>query len=150
MKEIVIIIGTVILGVIIWKMKNLITAVGCTLLLMAVLLQFVQSQNTALRLAAVDNAVNSFRETVRQEGCVSEENEDDLKEDLSGILDCEPADILVDGDRIPKERGSFVMYEISVTVSDLVADIGFWGMDEEDSEFEYRVKRYAASEYTDR
>ncbi len=131
-------------------MKNLITAVGCTLLLMAVLLQFVQSQNTALRLAAVDNAVNSFRETVRQEGCVSEENEDDLKEDLSGILDCEPADILVDGDRIPKERGSFVMYEISVTVSDLVADIGFWGMDEEDSEFEYRVKRYAASEYTDR
>ena len=75
-------------------MKNLITAVGCTLLLMAVLLQFVQSQNTALRLAAVDNAVNSFRETVRQEGCVSEENEDDLKEELSGILDCEPADIL--------------------------------------------------------
>lgn len=131
-------------------MKNLITAVGCTLLLMAVLLQFVQSQNTALRLAAVDNAVNSFRETVRQEGCVSEENEDDLKEELSGILDCELADILVDGDRIPKERGSFVMYEISVTVSDLVADIGFWGMDEEDSEFEYRVKRYAASEYTDR
>lgn len=131
-------------------MKNLITAVGCTLLLMAVLLQFVQSQNTALRLAAVDNAVNSFRETVRQEGCVSEENEDDLKEELSGILDCEPADILVDGDRIPKERGSFVMYEISVTVSDLVADIGFWGMDKEDSEFEYRVKRYAASEYTDR
>lgn len=131
-------------------MKNLITAVGCTLLLMAVLLQFVQSQNTALRLAAVDNAVNSFRETVRQEGCVSEENEDDLKEELSGILDCEPADILVDGDRIPKERGSFVMYEISVTVSDLVADIGFWGMDEEDSEFEYRVKRYAASEYTNR
>ena len=131
-------------------MKNLITAVGCTLLLMAVLLQFVQSQNTALRLAAVENAVNSFRETVRQEGCVSEENEDDLKEELSGILDCEPADILVDGDRIPKERGSFVMYEISVTVSDLVADIGFWGMDEEDSEFEYRVKRYAASEYTDR
>lgn len=131
-------------------MKNLITAVGCTLLLMAVLLQFVQSQNTALRLAAVDNAVNSFRETVRQEGCVSEENEDDLKEELSGILDCEPADILVDGDRIPKERGSFVMYEISVTVSDLVADIGFWGMDEENSQFEYRVKRYAASEYTDR
>ena len=131
-------------------MKNLITAVGCTLLLMAVLLQFVQSQNTALRLAAVDNAVNSFRETVRQEGCVSEENEDELKEELSGILDCEPADILVDGDRIPKERGSFVMYEISVTVSDLVADIGFWGMDEEDSEFEYRVKRYAVSEYTDR
>lgn len=131
-------------------MKNLITAVGCTLLLMAVLLQFVQSQNTALRLAAVDNAVNSFRETVRQEGCVSEENEDDLKEELSKILDCKPSDILVDGDRIPKERGSFVMYEISVTVSDLVADIGFWGMDEEDSEFEYRVKRYAASEYTDR
>lgn len=131
-------------------MKNLITAVGCTLLLMAVLLQFVQSQNTALRLAAVDNAFNSFRETVRQEGYVSEENEDELKEELSGILDCEPADILVDGDRIPKERGSFVMYEISVTVSGLVADIGFWGMDEEDSEFEYRLKRYAASEYTDR
>lgn len=131
-------------------MKNLITAVGCTLLLMAVLLQFVQSQNTALRLAAVDNAINTFRETVRQEGCVSEENEDDLKEELSEILDCKPSDILVDGDRIPKERGSFVMYEISVTVSDLVADIGFWGMDEEDSEFEYRVKRYAASEYTDR
>ena len=131
-------------------MKNLITAVGCTLLLMAVLLQFVQSQNTALRLASVDNAFNSFRETVRQEGCVSEENEDELKEELSGILDCEPADILVDGDRIPKERGSFVMYEISVTVSGLVADIGFWGMDEEDSEFEYRLKRYAASEYTDR
>ena len=131
-------------------MKNLITAVGCTLLLMAVLLQFVQSQNTALRLAAVDNAVNSFRETVRQEGCVSEENEDDLKEELSGILDCKPADILVDGDRIPKERGAFVMYEISVTVSGLVADIGFWGMDEENSQFEYRVKRYAASEYTDR
>lgn len=131
-------------------MKNLITAVGCTLLLMAVLLQFVQSQNTALRLAAVDNAINTFRETVRQEGCVSEENEDDLKEELSKILDCKPSDILVDGDRIPKERGSFVMYEISVTVSDLVADIGFWGMDEEDSEFEYRVKRYAASEYTDR
>lgn len=129
-------------------MKNLITAVGCTLLLMAVLLQFAQSQNTALRLAAVDNAVNSFRETVRQEGCVSERNEDDLKDELAEILGCETADVHVDGDRVLKERGSFVTYEINVAIPDLVADTGFWGMDEEDAEFEYDVKKYAASEFT--
>lgn len=131
-------------------MKNLITAVGCTLLLMAILLQFVQSQNTSLRLAAVDNAVNSFRETVRQEGCVSDENEDNLKGELAEVLDCDPGDVHVDGDRVPKERGSFVMYEIKVLIPDLIADTTFWGMDEEDGKFEYETKRYAASEYVDR
>lgn len=131
-------------------MKNLITAVGCTLLLMAIMLQFVQSQNTALRLAAVDNVLNSFRETVRQEGCVSEENEDNLKEELAEILDCEFGDIYVDGDRMPKERGNFVRYEVTMTVPNLVADTGFWGMDEDEAEFEYEIERYAASEYVDR
>lgn len=120
------------------------------LLLMAVLLQFVQSQNTALRMAAVDNAINSFREAVRQEGCVSDDNEDNLKAELAEILNCDTEEIEVAGDRIPKERGSFVMYEINVPIRGLVADTGFWGMDEEDAEFEYRVKRYAASEFTDR
>ncbi len=131
-------------------MKNLITAVGCVLLLMAVLLQFVQSQNTALKLAAVDNAVSGFRETVRQDGCVTEENEDNLKRELADILDCRISDITVDGDRVPKERGSFVMYEIKAPLRGLIGDTGFWNLEEEDGELDYHVKRYAASEFLDR
>lgn len=131
-------------------MKNLITAAASLMVLLAFLLQFTHSQVLYGRLLAADQAVNSFREIVKQEGCISPENEKSLRQGLAGILDCGEEEITVDGDRVPLFRGSTVSYEVEAPVKNAVTTAKFWNIDEKLNRFVYRKQGVTASEYIGR
>ena len=52
-------------------MKNLITSIACVMVLLAMLAEFAHGQALYSRIMAADQAVNSFRDVARAEGCIS-------------------------------------------------------------------------------
>lgn len=131
-------------------MKNLITGTACMMILLIFLLQFAQNQVLHLRVSAVDQQVNCFKEVIKQEGCISAENEKLLKGELVKILGCNEGEITVRGERKPIFRGGLIHYEVSVPIESIIASPGFWGIDDEQNGAEYTVSRYTTSEYIGR
>ena len=80
-------------------MKNLLTSVACIMILLAFVLQFTQNQVLHNRLTAIDQAGNNFKEIIKQEGCITAENEKQLKKEICRILDCPEEDIRIKGGR---------------------------------------------------
>lgn len=131
-------------------MKNLITSMACLMLLLVFVLQFTQNQVLHNRITAVDQEINRFKEVAKQEGCITMENEKDLKERVSHIVQCEETEVEVSGDRVPLFRGTPIHYIITVPVEDLISAPGFWGISEKDTKLDYVNDRYTTSEYIGR
>lgn len=131
-------------------MKSLITAAASLMILLAFLVQFTHSQMLQSRLLSADQAVCTFGEIVRQEGCVSIENEKKLKGRLAEILQCGEEQVSVEGCRSPVFRGDTVEYTVIAPVDSVIAMAGFWGISRENNRFSYEVSRTLASEYTER
>lgn len=131
-------------------MKNLITSTACIMILIALVMQFTQNQITYIRVMAVDQAVNSFKETVKQEGCITDNNEDYVKKEIGRILSCDEGEVKVTGDRNAALRGKLVHYGIAVDIRGVIGTPGFWGISDEENRFEYKADYYTTSEYTGR
>lgn len=131
-------------------MKNLITSMACIMILLVFVLQFAQNQIMHNRISAVDQTVNSFKEVVKQEGCISKENEIMLKKELADILDCGDDAIQVEGGRNPVFRGKLIRYRVLVPVENIISVPLFWGISEEDNRFDYEIERYTTSEFIGR
>lgn len=131
-------------------MKNLITAAAGLMLLLAFLLQFTHSQVLHGRMTRADQAITTFREVIRQEGCISAENEAWLKETLAGILGCSEEMVYVTGDRRPVFRGSKVEYQVKAPLEKAVITADFFGIEEEKNRLTYRAEGATTSEYTGR
>lgn len=131
-------------------MKNLITSMACIMILLVFVLQFAQNQVIHNRISAVDQAVNSFKEVVKQEGCISSENERVLKKEITEILECKSEEIQVEGERKAVFRGELIHYRVEVPLTSVIAVPEFWGIDEEDNQFDYEIDRYTTSEYIGR
>ena len=54
-------------------MKNLITAVPCIVILLAILMEFVQMEAVYSKVIRAEAAIENFRQEVRAEGCVTGE-----------------------------------------------------------------------------
>ncbi|MGN0659962.1 MAG: hypothetical protein ACI4LA_10220 [Emergencia sp.] len=131
-------------------MKNLITSMACIMILLVFVLQFTQNQILHNRITAVDQAVNNFREIVKQEGCVSQTNRTHLQEELAGILKCTSSDIRIQGDQAAVRRGQLVEYRVEVPVRDIITMPQFWNIDESENQFSYTIHRFTTSEYIGR
>ena len=112
-------------------MKNLITAAAGLMLLLAFLLQFTHSQLLHSRLLEADRQVYTFRETVRQRGCMTKE-------------------VSAECSRAPAFRGEIIEYKISVPAKNIIADGGFWNIEDEKNQFTYEKRGGCISEYTGR
>lgn len=128
-------------------MKNLITSIACVMVLLAMLAEFAHGQALYSRIIAADQAVNSFRDVARAEGCISRENERWIKEELARLLDCRPSDVQVSGPSQPVGLGQRMTYTIKAPVGEALALPGFWRIGEEDSRFDYRIRQYVTSAY---
>jgi hypothetical protein len=131
-------------------MKNLITSIACIMILLVFVLQFTQNQVIHNRISAVDQAVNSFKEVVKQEGCITKDNEDELKGEIVGILNCSENEVEVDGDRRPVYRGSRIHYIVTVPVEGIITAAAFWAISDDEDRFYYTTDRYTTSEYIGR
>lgn len=131
-------------------MKNLITSVACIMILLVFVIQFTSNQILHNRITAVDQAVNNFKEITRQEGCITDENEELLRQEMQRILNCSSEEIQIDGNRTPVPRGGLISYEVDVPLKQIVAMPGFWGIDEGKNQAGYHLHRSTTSEYLDR
>lgn len=126
-------------------MKNLITSIACMMLLLALILQFAQNQNLHCRLLAVNQAVSTFKEEAKQEGYISDENENWLREQLSGILSCKAEQISVSGTRKSVRQGELIEYQVKFPLTDLLISPEFWGIHETENVVTYDIHQFAVS-----
>ncbi len=131
-------------------MKNLITAMACIMVLLVIILQFTQSQTIYNRLMAADQAVNCFREMIREEGCVSEKEKVWLQNELGKILHCKADQVQVNGTGHPLHRGELISYHVKAPVSRVILMPWFWNIDQENNSFDYELNQYAVSTYPGR
>ena len=131
-------------------MKNLITAAAGLMLLLAFLLQFTHSQLLHSRLLEADRQIYTFRESVRQLGCMTEETENKLQKELAEIFRCSEDEVTAQCSREPVFRGEIIKYRISVPVKNIIADGRFWNIKDEKNQFTYEKRGGCVSEYTGR
>lgn len=127
-------------------MKNLITSIGCVMVFMAILMECLHGQVLYSRIMAADQAVNTFREAVREEGRVSERCERWIKEELARLLDCREEEVEVRGTARPVAQGGQISYEIKAPCGEALALAGFWDIrDGEENRFTYEVRQTVTS-----
>ncbi len=126
-------------------MKNVITGTACMILLFAVFLQFIHVQTMVYDMHEVMGAAESFREQVRLDGCITDENERRLKREVSDRTEVSTGEVRVSGTRVPVPRGGKVHYVIRVPLGRFVLAPSFFRL-QKDSRVWYREDRWAASE----
>ncbi|MDD4377201.1 MAG: hypothetical protein PHH48_03515 [Eubacteriales bacterium] len=131
-------------------MKNLITSIGCVMLLLIFVFQFTANQITHNQISSIDKYVNSFKEVVKQEGCITSKNSDLLKEKISSAIGCGQDEIMVCGSDNRLGRGKLIWYEIKVPIKNLIPAAKFLGLSKEDTEGVYKIRNMTTSEYIDR
>ena len=118
-------------------MKSLITSMASLAVLLAFLFQFTQFQVMYSHIICIDQNVNAFKEVVKQEGCVTDENAGELRHGICTGMDLKESRIAVSGTERPVQRGSRIHYRVAVPVR------GPAGMED----FVYTIDRYTTSEY---
>ncbi len=127
-------------------MKNLITLIGCVLILLAMFLQIAQNQITYNRLANVDSGVTAFKDKLALEGCITKDNANWLKNYIATKADCNYEDVIISGTDSPLPKGDLVHYVVEVKLSKLLAAKEFWGFDKSDDTRIYKIDRYVVSQ----
>jgi hypothetical protein len=127
------------------SMKNVITGTACMILLFAVMLQFIHVQTMVHDMHEVMNATEVFREQLRLDGCLRDENVRNLKKQIVSQSKIKTGEIQVRGSRRPVQRGGRIHYRIRVPLGRSVLAYTFFGVGK--TQVWYREDRYAASEY---
>ena len=114
-------------------MKDLITTIASLLILMIFILQFSGNQVTHHRRFQADMAVESFRDTLKEQGYITEENQSGITAELARICGCGEDMITVEGSSNRKERGSLLHYRIRYPLQNLIVMGTFLGIEPEDN-----------------
>ncbi|WP_303857608.1 hypothetical protein [Aminicella lysinilytica] len=131
-------------------MKNLITSMACIAILLAFVLQFTQNQVVYNHIVSIDQAVNTFKEVVKQEGSITAVNEAALKGKISHSTGCGSGEITVAGTRSKVMRGNRIHYRVEVPIKGIIGAAGFWKISRKDNRINYVIDRYTTSEYIGR
>lgn len=127
-------------------MKNLITLIGCVLILLAMFIQIAQNQVTYNKLACIDSGIQTFKDKTSHDGCISKENEEWLKEYIARETNCEKDDISVSGNYNAVSKGQLIHYDVKVKVSNLLSSKAFWGFTKDEDQRVYHINRYVVSQ----
>ncbi|MGN1381484.1 MAG: hypothetical protein ACI4W2_01560 [Eubacterium sp.] len=126
-------------------MKNVITGTACMILLFAVMLQFIHVQTMVHDMHEVMDASEVFREQLRLDGCVRDENIRKMKKQIVSQSGIKAGDIQVQGTRRPVPRGGKIHYRIRIPLGRAVWADKFFRAGK--PQVWYREDRHAASEY---
>ncbi|MDD7684345.1 hypothetical protein [Eubacterium pyruvativorans] len=128
-------------------MKNLITAVPCIVILLAILMEFVQMEAVYSKVIRAEAAIENFRQEVRAEGCVTGERETALRRELVKITGCREKEVEIGGTRERTERPGRIRFRVLFPVKPALGAAGFWGIPSARNRFRYRADRSCISEY---
>lgn len=126
-------------------MKNLITLIGCVLILLATFLQVAQNQIIYTKLSNIDAGISAFKDKVSREGMVTSEDSFWLKSFISRTSSIDEKDIIIQGDSTKIPKGDLVHFTVSVNIPNLLAAKEFWGFDQDETKKTYTLDRYVVS-----
>ena len=114
-------------------MKNLITGIACTVLLMAFVVQFAHNQVLFQQLMMVNYAVDAFQERLMAGVEGERESVIWLKKEVGEIMKCgtDHVDVTADGQQ----------FELRFPVAKLLVSPSFWGIRAEENTAEYVILR---------
>lgn len=122
-------------------MKHLITVTACMMLLMALIMQMVQSQMIYLQVEEVAKAMDAFAPEIQKEGCVSESIQIKISEAAAEILGCCEEEIIIETDRTVVSAGEEIVYMVQIPLKDILAAPDFWKVDTQTNRLDYQIRR---------
>lgn len=122
-------------------MKHLITVTACMMLLMALIMQMVQSQMIYLQVEEVAKAMDAFAPEIQKEGCVSESIQIKISEAAAEILGCSEEEIIIETDRTVVSAGEEIVYMVQIPLKDILAAPDFWKVDTQTNRLDYQIRR---------
>ena len=130
-------------------MKDLITAIASILILMIFVMQFAGNQAVQNRIFQAELAVESFRDALKEDGRMSEENYQTVRQYLAEICGCQEGDILVEssGTGSPAVRGDSLYYRIQFPLKDLIVMGEFLGIKADENLILFDHKGWVVSCY---
>lgn len=128
-------------------MKNLITAVPCIVILLAILLELVQMEAVYSKIIRAEMEIENFRQEVREEGCLTGERETALRRELVKITGCRETEVEISGTREQTERPGRIRFRVRFPMKPALGAAGFWGIPSDRNRFRYTADRSCISEY---
>lgn len=122
-------------------MKHLITITACMMLLMALIMQMVQSQMIYLQVEEVAKAMDAFAPEIQKEGCVSESIQIKISEAAAEILGCSEEEIIIETDRTVVSAGEEIVYMVQIPIKGILAAPDFWKVDTQTNRLDYQIRR---------
>ena len=120
---------------------------ACIAIVLVFVLQFTQNQIIYNHMIAVDQEVNAFKEVVKQEGKITEDNKEKLKLRLRSSIGCDIDNIEISGTRSVMMRGGRIHYRVAVPIRGIIGVESLYGTNSSKNGFKYTIDRYTTSEY---
>lgn len=112
-------------------MKHLITASACLVLLLALIMQMVQTQIQYGRILAVEKEAPAFEDILLKEN-FSEKGKEKVRALAAEAVDCSAEEVRIEID------GNY--YTVNFPLKDVIAFPRFWGIDEDEYPIRYSLK----------
>ena len=128
-------------------MKNIITGIACFIVLSVFIVQFTSNQVTHSRMLFVETQVNSAMEEAKEEGCITAEISQNLKETISNKVKCSAADIRITGTENPVRRGEKIEYSVVYPLKGVIGAGNILGLSEQENTLRHTLSGVVISEY---
>lgn len=115
-------------------MKQLITAIAAVTLILALIIEIVNTQIFFMNIIRADYTMSSYNDVIRQEGRVTEDCERNIKADLAEIFGCGTENVSVTSDYTQVPLNDYIKYEVRSKTGALF-NSKFWGIADSDTEF---------------
>ncbi|NLP29846.1 MAG: hypothetical protein GX363_01805 [Clostridiales bacterium] len=137
-------------------MKQLIVLAAILPLMLIFMAQYTLDQKNSATISILQEQVYTAKEKAKQEGCFTEEIKNELKENISRLLDIDKEEINIDATesrqyRInyfdPSRKRGIIHYSVSVPIKKIMAGGNIMGIGKDKNTAVYTVSGSTASEY---
>lgn len=133
-------------------MKTFIVASGAIILLIFFPLQFVIEQVNHYKMNTVNNIVHKHAQQARTDGYFTDENIEELKNEIAAALKIGVGQVSFEGTQIPQYRfdafdeREMIAYKVTIPIDRVIAMNRFWGISDAENELDYTVEGQVPSE----
>lgn len=134
------------------EMKQLIVLMGVLPIMLIFLFQYALDQRNNDNISRFQEYVYQAKEQAKQEGCFTQEIQDEMIGKIENSFNVSEEEILVDMETVPQYRTSvfdqreMIHYKVSVPIDKLMAGNRFFGISDDENCGMYTIESWTASE----